>query len=220
MIAFFHTLSKNIERFDAIIQKIDPKIEVQHFVNEKILSTVMNEGKISSAVRQIFQTGIKKIQQLQPDLIICTCSTFGEECKNISSEGIEVMRIDQPIVEYMVGKYSKILMAYTAQSTINISRDLLLEVSAKLNKEIEIFECDCSKSWYYFLEGKQDQYEKTIAQKIQLCHKKAEVIYLAQASMEGAKKQLTNISKEILSSSEYGVKYYLNKTLGQSTSSK
>lgn len=210
MIAFFHTLSKNIERFNSIIQNIDPKIDVQHFVNEKILNTVMNEGHISDATSEIFRSEIQQIQQHKPDLIICTCSTFGGESKKLSSEGFDVKRIDQPIVEYMVRKYSKILVAYTAKSTKNISRNLLLEVSTELNKEIEIIECDCTKSWYFFLEGEQEHYESSIAKKVIECQEKAEVIFLAQASMEGTEKHLKAITKEILTSPEYGVNYFVD----------
>ncbi|MGL1887704.1 MAG: hypothetical protein OCD76_14400, partial [Reichenbachiella sp.] len=45
-----------------------------------------------------------------------------------------------------------------------------------------------------------------IAANIEILTPKVDVIFLAQASMEGAKKHLTHLSKEVLSSPEYGMK--------------
>ena len=63
---------------------------------------------------------IELIKKENPSLLICTCSTYGEECDNDSS----IYRIDKPIVEYIVQNFKKIGLVYTANSTKKVSENL------------------------------------------------------------------------------------------------
>jgi len=154
-----------------------------------------------------FKNEIELIKKENPSLLICTCSTYGEECDSDSS----ISRIDKPIIEYIVQNYEKIGLVFTANSTKEVSQNLLLKISSKIDKKIEILSCDCSEYWACFENGDFDKYEKGIAKKIKIMESKVDVIFLAQASMEGAKKHLTTISKEVLSSPEFGIEKLIKK---------
>ncbi|MDA3929587.1 MAG: hypothetical protein PF541_11555 [Prolixibacteraceae bacterium] len=208
MIAFFHTHPQNIERFDNLMKIIAPNQELKHFLNEAILKDAILKGEVTISTANAFRNEVLEISKLNPQLLICTCSTFGEECKNLNSNNIDIKRIDYPIAKYLVNKYSKIGLAFSAKSTQNISRNLLLEIAADLNKQIEIIDIDCTKSWNYFKEGKLEDYNKSIAKNIQLKHLTTEAIFIAQASMEGAKVYL-NIEKEVVTSPAFGLNYFL-----------
>lgn len=110
----------------------------------------------------------------------------------------------------MVEKYSKIGLAFSAKSTQNISRNLLLEIAAEIHKQIEIIDIDCTNSWSYFKEGKLKEYNTSIAETIQLKHTTSEAIFLAQASMEETK-EILNTGKETVTSPEFGLNYFLNE---------
>ena len=204
MIAFLHTSPIHIDTFEKLVRKFDDNIEIKHFVNEKLLETALSNGETDVVS---FKNEIELIKKEKPSLLICTCSTYGEECDNNSS----VDRIDKPIIEYIVHNYEKVGLAFTAKSTKEVSQNLLLKISSELNKKIEILNCDCSEYWSYFEKEDFDGYEKGIAEKIKLMESKVDVIFLAQASMEGAKKHLTRISKEVLSSPEFGVDKLIKK---------
>ena len=97
-------------------------------------------------------------------------------------------------------------MIFTANSTKKVSENLILKVSSELNKQIEILNCDCSKLWAFFESKNIEAYEKGIAKEIKKIESKVDVIFLAQASMEGAKNYLNDLNKDIFSSPEFGVK--------------
>ncbi|WP_139957926.1 hypothetical protein [Flavicella sediminum] len=204
MIAFLHTSAIHIPKFENLVRTFDAEVEIKHFVNEDILSSALEKG-VTDTVN--FSNEITKIKALQPKLIICTCSTYGEECDNNAA----VERIDQPIAEFLVTNFTKIGLAYTANSTKEVSHNLLVRIAKEKNKEIDLIHCDCSSAWTYYEQNDFNSYSKTIAQTIISFENEVEVVFLAQASMEGAKEYLTSFSKEIYSSPEFGVQKYLKK---------
>jgi len=199
MIAFLHTLSANVEKFDLLAQKYAADVDVKHFVNETILINALKNGKTDF---DGFNAEIEKIKLSKPDLIICTCSSYGEACDRRA----DVERIDAPIVEYIVANYSKIGLAYAASSTRDISADLIITNATAMDKNIEIVDIDCTSAWPYYEQKNIEQYYREIAKIISSNNDEPEVIFLAQASMEGAKQYLPKNNKiEVVTSPEYGV---------------
>lgn len=206
MIAFLHTSKIHIAKFENLVRKFNKNIEIKHFVNEDILSYALEKGVADD---QNFKAEVDNIKKLNPALIVCTCSTYGSACD--ANEFIE--RIDFPIAAYLVSNFTKIGLAYTATSTKKVSKDLLVQLAKEKNKTIEIVDCDCSSAWEYYESNDFEKYEKTIAEKIKEFENSVDVIFLAQASMEGAQEYLKDFSKKIYSSPEFGVKEYLKKEL-------
>lgn len=203
MIIFLHTSSTHIKRFTDIVRKYDSVIKIKHFVKEELLEAASKTGKID---KEGFTRSIQFIRKELPDLIICTCSTYGEACEDLA----DVKRIDQPIAAYIVEHFSRIILAYTAISTWNVSRKLLENTARAKNKEIEIIDGDCTASWQYFLSNDMENYHKEIFGKVSKIYTKGQAIFLAQASMEGAKKYFDD-EVEIFSSGEFGVMKYLEE---------
>lgn len=202
MIAFLHTIASNADKFEKLVRQYDDKVVVKHFVNEDLLTTALRTGEVDL---QLFKSEIETIKQEHPSLVICSCSTYGEA----SDQEGGVARIDRPIAEYLVSNYQKIGMAYAASSTQSASQRLLLDSAKAINKSVEIIPIDCTDCWRFFEAGQQDEYEKGIARKIQPLSEDVEVVFLAQASMEGAKRHLSSFEREILTSPDYGVKELL-----------
>ena len=204
MISFLHTSKVHIERFENLVRKFDKTIPIKHFVNEDLLSYAFKNGKVDT---KSFDKEILTIKKENPTLIICTCSTYGEECNDTN----DVKRIDFPIVDYLVQNYSKIGLVFTASSTASVSRNILQKVANHQQKKIKIINCDCSDAWVHFENNDINEYEKSIANKIKNMAASVDVIFLAQASMEGVKKHLSNLEQPVFSSPEFGIKSYLNK---------
>jgi len=203
MIAFLHTSKVHIDRFENLVRKHNSTIEIQHHVNKSLLDSALTIGKADTIS---FKKEIACIKKTNPSIIICTCSTYGEECDRID----DVQRIDEPIVKHLIKKNYKKRLVYTATSTKTISENLILKISSQLNKPIEIINCDCSEYWVHFEEGNIDLYESNIANKIKDIEVQVDVLFLAQASMEGAKKHLPHLNNKVFSSSEHGIITYLN----------
>ena len=202
-IAFLHTAQSHVSRFDAIIQAENTSsIEVAHFVFETLLMTAQKSGE---ADRAGFETAIEQIRKQGFSSIICTCSTYGELCEASSN----IFRIDEPIVAFIVTKFSKIGIAYTLPSAKEKSRRLLEEIAQSRQRQIRISEIDCTSCWHWFEKRDMDKYEAGIAQLIKAYSATLEVVFLTQASMDKAKNHLVNEKFKVVSSPEFGVKKYL-----------
>ena len=202
MIAFLHTSIVHIDRFEQLVRKYHSIIPIKHFVKESILQTALATGQLDKIT---FIKTIQDIQQTKPALIICTCSNYGQLCDQLPN----VHRIDQPIVHHIVANYTTIALAYTASSTKIISLELLQQIAKQQDKKIHIIDCDCTHCWPYFEAGQLEKYEQEIAKTIRAKTNKAEVVFLAQASMEGVTAYLEDLEQMVLSSPEFGVKQFL-----------
>ncbi|GGD26477.1 hypothetical protein [Hyunsoonleella pacifica] len=204
MIAFLHTNKAHISNFENLVRAQNDSVETQHYVNKDILDSALETG-VTDTVQ--FEKEIETIRKNKPSLIICTCSTYGAE----SDKYPDVYRIDQPIITYLVNNYTKIGLAYTANSTKTVSENLMHSIALKTKKTIEIVDIDCSDLWQHFEKGDLESYNKGIAKKTINKASEVDVFFLAQASMAGAKTYLTNLEKEVFTSPEFGIKKLLNK---------
>ena len=109
-------------------------------------------------------------------------------------------------------------LVYTAKSTASISKKLLEDISKNNLKKISIIDCDCSEQWIHFEKNNIKEYEQNISNSIKKIEKNTDVIFLAQASMDGVKKILTNFKIDILSSPRYGVEQIIKSFNKQYTS--
>jgi len=205
MIAFLHTSDIHIERFEQLARKFDEAVKIKHFVHEELLDYALREGATDN---QGFASAVQSIKEERPELIICTCSTYGEVCDQRN----DIERIDQPVVEYLVSRYNKIGLAYTANSTKQVSHDLIVKTAQEQNREVVIVDCDCSSAWVHYESNDLDQYAKVITERLKTYAAEVDVIFLAQASMEHAKSYLADFSKDIYASPEFGVKSYLSRS--------
>jgi hypothetical protein len=202
MIAFLHTSDIHITKFENLVKKYNSKVGIKHYVNAEMLSKALLTAEIDS---KTFGKEVEKIQIENPALIVCTCSTYGEECDKL--EVIE--RIDMPIAKHLVSNFKKIGVAYTAKSTKDSSENLLERMASEMEADIELVDCNCSDSWIHYENNDFDSYARSIAKTIKSFENEVDVIFLAQASMEGAKDHLQNFKVAVLSSPEFGVREYV-----------
>lgn len=210
MITFLHTAQANVKRFDDLVRKYDPDIEIRHFVNEDLLRFALTDGKANASA---FIEEAEQVKDQTQGLIVCTCSSYGEACELVPG----IRRIDKPAVNYLVNKYTRIGLAFTAPSTAAISKKLIHDAGEKMSKNIEVIPIDCSSCWTYFQSGQTDLYEENIARIIGEDQSNAEAIFLAQASMENAKNYLADFAKEVMASPEFGVRHYLSHISDEKT---
>lgn len=204
MLAFLHTSPIHIRRFEDLVKKHNNTITTKHFVNEDLLKNSLATGTLDI---KSFTKQIQEIKKHTVQLIICTCTTYGQACEEFEN----VERIDQPLAKYLISSYSKIAMAYSLASTKKISKTLLEKTAFSQHKKIEITECDCTSSWQYFEAEDFENYKKSIAIQIKKTALNVDVVFLAQASMEGAIQYLEDFKIDIYSIPEFGLKFFLEK---------
>ncbi len=204
MLIFLHTSPLHVDRFNKVLDLLAFRGEVKHVVNEELLTFALKTGKIDSLAfaNQIADFNLSTTK----NKVLCTCSTYGQ----LTDEYENVYRVDEALAYYFVMNYDKIGLAYTVQSTFDISVNLLESIAKKLDKVITIESIDCTSSWSFFLNSDMASYNKSITEYILKKIDCIDAVFLAQASMDGVE-GLIKTEKEVLSSTFLGVRKFIKE---------
>ena len=200
---FLHTSPVHISRFNAILNALHYKHEVRHYVNEALLNTVLETGCLDKVG---FKKQLDTIRKETHEVVLCTCSTYGT-----LTEGFDdVERIDYPLANYVVSHYQFVGVAYTVKSTLMVTMELLHAVADKNGKKVSCSMIDCTSAWPHFESGDLEAYDNEISNIISKESLNVDVVYLAQASMDGVERTLSDqLGKEVLSTPLFCVNAYL-----------
>ena len=216
-ISFLHTLASNQALFapyaDSLVATCLPvPVVVNHHVREQLLVDARQADscptKLDQVSTSVHITLKEIIQNDQPDMVLCTCSTIGGMAESYgalsTSGGCRVLRVDRPMAEQAL-QYANIVVLAALESTIQPTLDLLLQTaeskaaassghSTPEKKDKDITTCVVPHAWDCFQRGDLPGYAHTIADFILETYsnhnddnESTTVIVLAQASMSPAK---------------------------------
>jgi hypothetical protein len=188
-----------------LLAEIDSAVPVKHVVDESLLQDARTSGMTPELIARITQ----QVEYAIADdgaVVLCTCSTIGGSAEQMSGVvGRPVIRVDRAMAERAVSIGTRIVVAAALASTLNPTRQLLLDVAAQAGKTISIVDLLCDEAWAQFEQGDLTGYLHTIADCLHDVATTADVIVLAQASMSGATALCQDLSVPILSSPRPGL---------------
>ncbi len=204
-LTLLHTAESHVPRFTAVLQELAPEIPVRHVVRADLLDEARAKGEVDAALAQKLGEVLKSLAPSSA-VILCTCSTLGADAEKLGGvRGVEVLRVDRPMARAAVAQGSRIAVIAALASTLEPTRKLLEEETARAGKEITLELIHVEEAWQHFGAGKQEAYRRVIAESVDEAAPSADVIVLAQASMVGAERYVKTV-KPVLSSPELGVK--------------
>lgn len=205
MLTLFHTAATNESLFAALLNEIAPDLPVRHIVDETILPAARVAG-VTPEIAQHVQATILDALGSGSDAVLCTCSTIGAAAEATQAlTDKPVQRVDRAMAEKAVRLGSRILVAAALTSTLEPTRELLLDAAQKSGKTVELIEVFCATAWPKFAAGDKDGYFADIAAELHRVASQGDVIVLAQASMAGAAALCTDLPIPVLSSPRLGV---------------
>jgi hypothetical protein len=211
-LTFLHTSPVHIETFTKLMTELAPDIPVEHIVNESLLEEARTRGEITSALQERVQQTVLEAAEQQARVILCTCSTIGgcAESAALLADQATVLRVDRPMAERAVELGPRIIIAAALSSTLDPTRELILNAAQKAHKEVEIVELLCESAWAKFEQGDQAGYLQDIAGQLCRAAGEGDVIVLAQASMAKAAELCPELDIPILSSPRLGLEAAIN----------
>ncbi|MFN7931129.1 MAG: aspartate/glutamate racemase family protein [Blastocatellia bacterium] len=217
MLTLFHTAATNEPLFAALLQEIAPELPVRHIVDETILPAARVAG-VTDKLAQRVQDTILDALNTGSDAVLCTCSTIGAAAEATQAfTDKPVQRVDRAMAEKAIGLGTRILVAAALTSTLEPTRELLLDAAQKAGKEIELIEVFCATAWPKFAAGDRDAYFADIAAELHKVAAQGDVIVLAQASMAGAAALCADLPIPVLSSPRLGVEAAVKAYYQQTT---
>jgi glutamate racemase len=189
-IGFLHTADVHVETFHTLVA--ERGLDDVHVVDPTLLADARAHG-VDPSLEQRLEDRLRELAERGPDVIVCTCSTLSGYAERVVLP-MPVLRVDRPMAEAAVALGGRIAVVATVASTLEPTRDLLLESAADADVEL----APCLDAWAFFEAGDHEGYRQAVAAHVRTLD--ADVIVLAQASLVPAVELLADLPTPVLSS--------------------
>ena len=209
-IGFLHTAESHVETFGALVEDVEPSRGHVHAVRCDLLERARQYGVDDQALAVELRAAVQDLAARDARFVICTCSTIGGVFEQSAGGlGVDVLRVDRPMVERAVRIGSRIGVLSALESTLAPTRSLLYEEALAAGKEITVVEVPCFEAWGLFENGDIVGYQRDVAKHIDQLEAAIDVVILAQASMAAAA-ALVKSDRVVLSSPRSAIEAALN----------
>jgi hypothetical protein len=198
-VGFLHTAQVHVATFEALSRELMPSARTVNRVDPEALELARQDG-MGERVRAVVAGHLSELREAGCEVVLCTCSTLGEIAEGLSGEGLEVIRIDRPMLRRAVTLGPRIGVLAALASTIEPTTRVLAEEAADAESGIAVEVSVVDGAWDAFLSGDAADYHSRIAQGARALSSRCDVVVLAQASMEPAAALLAGLATPVLTS--------------------
>jgi hypothetical protein len=198
-VGFLHTAQVHVATFEALSRELLPSARLVHRVDPEALELAREDGT-GERVRAVVAGHLSELRAAGCGVVLCTCSTLGEVAEGLSGDGLEVIRIDRPMLRRAVTLGLRIGVVAALTSTVEPTTRVLAEEAADAGAAISLEVSVVADAWDAFLRGDAEDYLSRIAQAARALSSRCDVVVLAQASMEPAAALLAGLGTPVLTS--------------------
>jgi hypothetical protein len=198
-VGFLHTAQVHLETFESLSRAIMPSAPTVHRVDSGALELARQEGT-GERVHAVVAGHLAELRETGCEVVLCTCSTLGEVAEGLSGDGLEVIRVDRPMLRRAVALGPRIGVVAALTSTVEPTVRVLAEEAADAGAAISLEVSVVYGAWDAFLSGDAEDYHSRIAQAARALSSRCDVVVLAQASMEPAAALLAGLVTPVLTS--------------------
>jgi len=198
-VGFLHTAQVHVATFEALSRELMPSAHTVHRVDPSALDLARQDGT-GERVRAVVDGHLSELREAGCEVVLCTCSTLGELAEGLSGDGLEVIRIDRPMLRRAVTLGPRIGVLVALASTVEPTTRVLAEEAAGTESAVSVEVRVVDRAWDAFLCGDAEDYRSRIAEAAVALSSRCDVVVLAQASMEPAAALLAGLATPVLTS--------------------
>jgi Asp/Glu/Hydantoin racemase len=198
-VGFLHTAQVHVATFEGLSREVLPSARTVHRVDPEALELARKDGR-GERMRAVVAGHLSELREAGCEIILCTCSTLGEIAEGLSGDGIDVIRIDRPMLRRAVTLGPRIGVVAALTSTVEPTTRVLTEEAADAGADVSVEVSVVEGAWDAFLSGDAEEYHSRIAQAAHALSNRCDVVVLAQASMEPAAALLAGLATPVLTS--------------------
>ncbi|MDE8670751.1 aspartate/glutamate racemase family protein [Pseudarthrobacter sp. H3Y2-7] len=198
-VGFLHTAQVHLSSFESLARELLPSARTIHRVDPEALELARQDGP-RERVRAVVAGYLSELREAGCEVILCTCSTLGEVAEGLSGDGLQVIRIDRPMLRRAVTLGPRIGVVAALTSTVEPTARVLAQEAADAGVAISLEVSVVADAWDAFLSGDAEGYRSLVAHAARALSGRCDVVVLAQASMEPAAALLTGLATPILTS--------------------
>ncbi|MDI1462568.1 aspartate/glutamate racemase family protein [Catellatospora sp. KI3] len=203
MLALLHTSQVHVPTFDRLRDEVAPSRTLYHIVAEHLLDEARRSGPAAVAAQVARE--VERAAELGARAVLCTCSTIGELAEQAARQaGIPVLRVDRPMAAAAVAAGARITVLAALSSTLEPTTRLIEEEAARAGRGVSVSAQVIAGAWDLFEAGDVAGYLDLVVEALAAVTD-ADVIVLAQASMEPAAEQ-ARTSIPVVSSPRSGLR--------------
>ena len=205
-LALLHTSEANRATFGALLAELAPEVPATHIVDEGLLREACACGVVTPALRRRVCDALLGALDQGARAVLCTCSSIGAVTA-LATQFTDrpVLRIDRPMAEEAVARGTRIIVAATLPTTLQPTRELILEAAREAGKDVATIDLLCDRAWTRFEAGDLEGYLDEIAAELRHSAPLGDVLVIAQASMARAIERCPELRLPVLTSPRSGL---------------
>lgn len=196
-LVLFHTMPPLVEVFAKLCAELLPGVQVFHILDEPILEYVRLSGGMDSEVISRLVMHVDMAGKIGASAVLVTCSTLSPAVGKFRS-AVPVFKIDEAMVEQVVESGTRIGVVATNPTTLEPTREALLNQAASLGKQICIEMVLVENALLALLRGDSTLHDRLIIEAIGQLSERVDTIILAQASIARVLEVLPEAQRRVL----------------------
>lgn len=194
-LTLLHTSTSHVARFARLGAERSPHVALRQVVREALLRRALRAGGVDEGVRRDLACELEALAR-PGSVVLCTCSTLGAAAEAWAaahatgprSDGGApgVVRVDRAAAAHAVGLGRRVAAVVSAPTSLAPTRALLEEEARRQGHPVRVTVALADGAWERFEGGDREGYLERVASEARALARGADVVLLAQASMEGA----------------------------------
>jgi hypothetical protein len=215
-LVIIHTTPVTIGLLKNIALELQVECSIMNILDDSILPEINSLGYIPEDVKYRFNNYLINAATLKPDAILCACSSIGELVEaGRSLVSAPVLRIDEPMGKIAVERGRRVGVAATLASTLEPTTKLILAKAKEAEKNLVVDKLLIEGAGSLLIEGKEEEYDRVVSNKLMGLLSSNDIVVLAQASMARAVKLIPDELREKILLSPYTGMEAVKRVLGE-----
>jgi Asp/Glu/hydantoin racemase len=184
--------------FTTLSRELIPGGKLCHIVDETLIQRVLAAGGLTPAIHRRVAEHADEAEQNGAAVIQLTCSSISPCADTVRPMiSVPILKVDEAMVEFAVGKYRKVGIIATAPTTLKPSTDLVFQKARDRKDPVEVESVLCVGAFDAFLAGRVDEHDKIVRGRLLDLMDRVDVVLLAQASMKRIADALEEKEKKV-----------------------
>jgi hypothetical protein len=212
-IGFLHTSAVHVPTFGALVSEMAPGSTTLSTVDAQLLERARRAGTDDNDLAADVERALVDLVERGADVVVCTCSTIGGVAEEVGARrGLDVIRVDRPMVEVAVATGRRIGVVAAVESTVEPTVALIARVAGRAGRAVDVSVTVVDGAWELFEMGDHDRYIELIVDALPDIASAVDVVVLAQASMAAAA-ELSEVAVPVLASPRTAVAFVTTRRL-------
>lgn len=188
VLGLIHTVTALVPMFDALVVELGGRRGVQprHVVDEALLAVTRRDGLTPQTMRHLLSHAVAA-QESGADAVLVTCSSIGQAVDAIAPlVDVPVIRVDEAMAAEAIASGQRIAVLATLESTLKPTVALIERRAEGAGVLVEVDVRLLAGAFDAAQSGERAGHDELILSEVRSAMRSAEVVVLAQASMERA----------------------------------